>query len=472
MTPDSKSQDSVRSQTLHYEEGELEQNSTFAQDRREFTQAMSPHSCNGGGTLSVFVCEKFSVYDSNLLNVSKLAVILYITADLVGGADVRAVQIQSMTVTLFISTIDLVLYRLSPLFCLIRSSHRAVAHEDGQKYEIHPNWRLLPIHDCGVRTVFNGDIGQMMTKDDIAELGQHPWIAAIFVKTNAVTEVHRKKTKCRAWLLLGWVTAERPCPCKLPACPVIGGGSEVSWSPGCVRADSVVFECGGSLINASFKVTLGEHNQSTYVDCNKEKTHCAPPRVNKEVDDVIIHPDYYITKSQFFSRTDIALVRLKRQFEYFTDYIRPICLPTFATYQDFDGRQMEVAGWGTTSSGEDSDTLQSVRVPVVPYKKCFKLWNEAVLERKLCKSDDEEGCQIDFEDNVICAGGVEGKGVSKGYSGGPLITPMRVPGSGHVMFIIGVVSFGVDKFHNLSVPPDVYTRVSQYMMWIMDTIKD
>ncbi|KAG8336955.1 hypothetical protein J6590_034043 [Homalodisca vitripennis] len=30
-------------------------------------------------------------------------------------------------------TIDLVLYRLSPLSCLIRSSHRLVAHEDGQK---------------------------------------------------------------------------------------------------------------------------------------------------------------------------------------------------------------------------------------------------------------------------------------------------------------------------------------------------
>ncbi|KAG8284103.1 hypothetical protein J6590_003795 [Homalodisca vitripennis] len=28
----------------------------------------------------------------------------------------------------------------------------------------------------------------------------------------------------RAWLLLGWVTAERSCPCKQPACPAIGGG--------------------------------------------------------------------------------------------------------------------------------------------------------------------------------------------------------------------------------------------------------
>ncbi|KAG8308733.1 hypothetical protein J6590_102766, partial [Homalodisca vitripennis] len=34
-----------------------------------------------------------------------------------------------------------------------------------------------------------------------------------------------------AWLLLGWVTSERSCPCKQPACPVIGGGSEVTFKP-------------------------------------------------------------------------------------------------------------------------------------------------------------------------------------------------------------------------------------------------
>ncbi|KAG8284114.1 hypothetical protein J6590_003808 [Homalodisca vitripennis] len=32
----------------------------------------------------------------------------------------------------------------------------------------------------------------------------------------------------RAWLLLGWVAAERPCPCKQPACPAVGGDSELS----------------------------------------------------------------------------------------------------------------------------------------------------------------------------------------------------------------------------------------------------
>ncbi|KAG8313109.1 hypothetical protein J6590_010203 [Homalodisca vitripennis] len=46
--------------------------------------------------------------------------------------EIARVQILFVTIALFISNIDLVLYRLSPLFCLIRSSHRPVAHEDGQ----------------------------------------------------------------------------------------------------------------------------------------------------------------------------------------------------------------------------------------------------------------------------------------------------------------------------------------------------
>ncbi|KAG8265854.1 hypothetical protein J6590_084725 [Homalodisca vitripennis] len=35
----------------------------------------------------------------------------------------------------------------------------------------------------------------------------------------------------RAWLLLGWVTAERSCPCKQTACSALGGDSEVTFKP-------------------------------------------------------------------------------------------------------------------------------------------------------------------------------------------------------------------------------------------------
>ncbi|KAG8315368.1 hypothetical protein J6590_072351 [Homalodisca vitripennis] len=54
------------------------------------------------------------------------------TLDFESELEIAQVRILSVTVAFFISTIDLVLYRLSPLFCLIRSSHRPVAHEDGQ----------------------------------------------------------------------------------------------------------------------------------------------------------------------------------------------------------------------------------------------------------------------------------------------------------------------------------------------------
>ncbi|KAG8256693.1 hypothetical protein J6590_063535 [Homalodisca vitripennis] len=68
----------------------------------------------------------------------------FVDTPYVGSADGRAVkddgvwleiaqvQILSVTIALFISTINLVLYRLSPLFCFIRSSHMPIAHEDGQ----------------------------------------------------------------------------------------------------------------------------------------------------------------------------------------------------------------------------------------------------------------------------------------------------------------------------------------------------
>ncbi|KAG8304174.1 hypothetical protein J6590_100608 [Homalodisca vitripennis] len=46
------------------------------------------------------------------------------TLDFESELEIAQARILSVTVALFISTIDLVLYRLSPLFCLIRSSHR------------------------------------------------------------------------------------------------------------------------------------------------------------------------------------------------------------------------------------------------------------------------------------------------------------------------------------------------------------
>ncbi|KAG8295413.1 hypothetical protein J6590_081107 [Homalodisca vitripennis] len=56
------------------------------------------------------------------------------------------------------------------------------------------------------------------------------------LKLNEIEQVQRllqdnRLKQRRAWLLSGWVNAERYCPCKQPACSVVGGGSEVSFKP-------------------------------------------------------------------------------------------------------------------------------------------------------------------------------------------------------------------------------------------------
>ncbi|KAG8252780.1 hypothetical protein J6590_049327 [Homalodisca vitripennis] len=56
----------------------------------------------------------------------------------------------------------------------------------------------------------------------------------VTVESARLSQDNRIKQR-RAWQLLGWVTAERSCPCKQPACPAIRKSLKSRWSPGCVR---------------------------------------------------------------------------------------------------------------------------------------------------------------------------------------------------------------------------------------------
>ncbi|KAG8303679.1 hypothetical protein J6590_002687 [Homalodisca vitripennis] len=68
----------------------------------------------------------------------------------------------------------------------------------------------------------------------------------------------------RAWLLRGWVTAERYCSCEHPACPAIGGGSELS-----VREGFLVLTSSGKIrhfrnsINSSYIQDCSQTTQAT-----------------------------------------------------------------------------------------------------------------------------------------------------------------------------------------------------------------
>lgn len=68
----------------------------------------------------------------------------------------------------------------------------------------------------------------------------------------------------------------------------------------------------------------------------------------------------------------------------------------------------------------------------------------------------------------ICAGGVRGKDSCKGDSGGPLMS--LYVAEDFNWYAVGIVSFGPDDCGQHGFP-GIYTRVSDYMVWIIDNLK-
>lgn len=76
---------------------------------------------------------------------------------------------------------------------------------------------------------------------------------------------------------------------------------------------------------------------------------------------------------------------------------------------------------------------------------------------------------INITETQICAGGEKGKDSCEGDSGGPLMYRYTTENEEN-WICIGVVSFGVGRCGSEQ-QPGVYTRVSEYLPWILDNIK-
>lgn len=140
-------------------------------------------------------------------------------------------------------------------------------------------------------------------------------------------------------------------------------------------------------------------------------------------------------------KNDIALIKLKTK-ATFNDDIWPICLPPSNIV--LEGQSAFVTGWGTTSySGQSSDILLEVILPIWALADCQKSYTQPISEQQLCagyKAGGKDSCQ--------------------GDSGGPLMYQM----STGRWAVVGIVSWGIrcaekDK-------PGVYTRVTSYSDWI------
>lgn len=176
-------------------------------------------------------------------------------------------------------------------------------------------------------------------------------------------------------------------------------------------------------------------------------------------------------------KNDIALLRLA-ELAVFNDFVQPICLPLMPAERStsYDGKRFVVAGWGQTEEGTMGCaaalfTLLAIYSPsiqciVLAQQSRYKLFvGVSGVPEQTCRQQYPEA---NIDQTQVCAGGMVNKDSCRGDSGGPLMYVGQRNGEG-VLYLGGVVSFG--KKCGLEGVPGVYTRVNQYIEWIVNSLE-
>ncbi|XP_043479779.1 serine protease grass-like isoform X2 [Leptopilina heterotoma] len=203
-------------------------------------------------------------------------------------------------------------------------------------------------------------------------------------------------------------------------------------------------------------VVLGDYDISKSPDCQTMENG---KNVCKMIEIVGVEGIYF---HQNFSETDltnnIALVRLNNEIEFSMD-IQPVCLP-FTEMQTLSllNNRYTVYGHGISfDHGSETNITTKNSVYIMDRYEC------EVLYRRI--SNDESNRRRKFDDHVFCVKPKEIPPVCVPDDGGALSQ-----NRGNIHYQMGVASFSNDVC-SLQLP-FVYTNVTHYLKWILDTVTD
>lgn len=225
------------------------------------------------------------------------------------------------------------------------------------------------------------------------------------------------------------------------------------------------FFCGATLIDTEWVVTAAHcidfpNQPELYGVVLGERDLGAISGEEKyfKVSKVIKHPNYQDTT---YAR-DIAMMKLSEPV-FFSEYIRPACLPSVGFNTDsgsetntFAGRNCTALGWGRTERKHKTDILQEVNLTVMPRILCNSI-TAGKLRFYLSP--------VTTESPQFCAFGSNGADTCFGDSGGPLLCQQNTK-----YYLHGITSYGPNATCGIDYP-SIYSQVSKFREWMSLVIR-
>ncbi|XP_039540989.1 serine protease hepsin-like isoform X1 [Pimephales promelas] len=250
----------------------------------------------------------------------------------------------------------------------------------------------------------------------------------------------------------------------LPEERIVGGvdARQGSWPWQVSLQYDGVHQCGGSIISDRWIVSAAHCFPERYRHVSRWRVlmgsiYNTPIRKNimiAEVKTVVYHSSYlpFVDANIDDNSRDIAVLALTKPLQ-FTDYIQPVCLPTYGQ-RLADGQIGTVTGWGNMEYyGTQANVLQEAHVPII--------------SDTVCNGPDYYDNQVTT--TMFCAGYEKGGTDScQGDSGGPFVAADVLSKTSRYR-LLGVVSWGTGCA--MAKKPGVYTRVSRFLPWISTAMR-